>query len=154
MAETAFGDALAGGAILTGFCGTFLSFRIQREANYYRQVALNFVTREARDVPMGLSHFSAGFLILILASIANLFFGTALPLLGLSGLGGKWITMKLTAAGLFGGLALLVGYFWIELIHYNIVPKQLLHDTAEWKREGPIVIAFVVIAAGLFFLIW
>ena len=41
-AERFFAEVLSAGAILCGFCGTFLSFRIQREAGYYRQVAIDF----------------------------------------------------------------------------------------------------------------
>ena len=57
--ESFYTATLSAGAILTGFCGTFLSFRLQREANYYRQVALDFETREARDVFVDLTHFTA-----------------------------------------------------------------------------------------------
>jgi len=34
--------ALTAGAITSGFIGTFLAFRIQREAGYYRQVGAGF----------------------------------------------------------------------------------------------------------------
>lgn len=40
---------LQAGAILAGFCGTFLAFRIQREASYYRQPVADFDTGRAAD---------------------------------------------------------------------------------------------------------
>lgn len=66
-----YSSLLSAGAILAGFCGTFLAFRIQREANYYRQPALDFATGEARDVPIGLTHFTSGLLLLGIASICT-----------------------------------------------------------------------------------
>lgn len=76
---------IAAGAITIGFCGTFLSFRIQREANYYRQPALSFEHGKARDVLIGLSHFTNAFLLLILATLSSMVFGFPLPLLALIG---------------------------------------------------------------------
>ena len=48
---------LTAGAILTGFAGTFLQFRIQREASYHRQPAVSFEEANAKDVFIGLTHF-------------------------------------------------------------------------------------------------
>ncbi len=59
---------LSAGAILMGFYGTFLAFRIQREANYYRQPALDFGLSEARDVYIGLTHFSSSFLLIVMTT--------------------------------------------------------------------------------------
>jgi hypothetical protein len=143
MAENFFGDALAAGAILTGFCGTFLSFRIEREAEYHRKP-------DSQPDSVSLSHFSASFLILISASVITMIFGTALPLLGLSGVTSKWITIKLITAGLFAGLALIVGYFAVELVHYDIRFNKLRSDKEEWKREMPIVIVSFLLALSFF----
>jgi hypothetical protein len=79
-----FAASLSAGAILTGFCGTFLSFRIQREANYCRQPVLDFQSGTAKDVCIGLSHFSSSFLLLILASLLAVAFGFVSPLLALA----------------------------------------------------------------------
>jgi hypothetical protein len=157
MAENVFGDALAAGAILTGFCGTFLSFRIQREAEYHRKPSSQPDSKAGRAAHVSLSHFSASFLILISASVITMIFGTALPLLGLSGGASKWITIKLITAGLFAGLALIVGYFAVELVHYDIRFNKLRSDQEEWKREIPIAIVsfslalifFVVVCVAL-----
>ncbi len=85
MSTTFFESIVTAGAILSGFCGSFLTFRIQREAAYYRQPALDFATRKARDVEIKLTHFTAAFLILILATIICLLFGVVVPVLGIAG---------------------------------------------------------------------
>ena len=82
-----FAACLSAGAILTGFCGTFLSFRIQREATYYRQPVCDFASGKARDVAIGLSHFSSPFLLLILGTLLAAAFGFVCPLLAISGFG-------------------------------------------------------------------
>jgi hypothetical protein len=51
-----FESVLAAGAILSGFCGTFLSFRINRESNYYRQPALSYEEEKAKDIYIGRTH--------------------------------------------------------------------------------------------------
>jgi len=147
MPENVFGDALAAGAILTGFCGTFLVFKIQREADYHRR------PEEDTD-SASLSHFSASLLILLLACLLTTIFGTAFPLLGLSGIGKTWITMQLIAAGLLGSLVLISGYFAVELVHYEISLNKLSSDKTEWKREGPIILVAVLIAIVLFLAIY
>ena len=75
-----FATLLTAGAILSGFCGTFLAFRIQSEANYYRQPALSFERGEARDISIDLTHFTSAFLLLILATLCAVIFGFVLPL--------------------------------------------------------------------------
>jgi hypothetical protein len=150
LEETFFSGALTAGAILTGFCGTFLSFRIQREANYYRQPVVDFATETAKDVHVGLSHFSTSFLILIVATIVTMLFGTVLPLLALSGLLGNLITTKFVCSGILSGLALLGGYFWIELLHYNILSNRLLHDSAEWGGESLAAVISLLMTAIIF----
>jgi hypothetical protein len=152
-AQSFFSSVLSAGAILTGFCGTFLSFRIQREANYYRQPVVDFESGEAKDVLVGLTHFSSSFCILVVASLAAAFFGFLLPVLALSGAIGSAIWIKIVSGGLLSSLLLVIGYFWIELRHYNIVSNRLLHDRAEWGRQRTSLIAFAALAVGAFALI-
>ncbi len=75
-----YGSVTTAGAILAGFSGTFLSYRIQRESNYYRQVSIE--KGEARDVYIGLSHFTSSFLLIIFSTVLSLVFGFLLPLFG------------------------------------------------------------------------
>jgi hypothetical protein len=74
------GATLTTGAILAGFCGTFLSFRIQREAAYYRQPGDK---GEAKDE----THFTVSLALLLLTTICTAVFGIVFPLLALSGSG-------------------------------------------------------------------
>jgi hypothetical protein len=130
-----FPAALAAGAILTGFCGSFLAFRIQREASYHRQPAVDFNTGKAKDIVLGLSHFSSSFLMLILASLVTTVAGLVLPLLKMAGIAEKLITPGLVAGGLIAGLILVCGYFCVELVHYRVISNRLLYDTSEWGVE-------------------
>jgi hypothetical protein len=152
MADTQqfFSAALSAGAILTGFCGTFLSFRIQREANYHRQVAVDYEKGEGRDVLIGLSHFSSGFLMLIIASLVTIAFGLVLPLLSLVDVLGPVITPKIVAAGLLAAVTLICVYFWIELRHYEILTNQAeLGSQTVSVAVGSLiaVVIFVVVCA-------
>lgn len=147
--QTFFSAALSAGAILTGFCGTFLSFRIQREAAYHRQPALDYDEGDARDVYIGLSHFTSSFLVLILASLVTMGFGFVLPLFALAGLGGEFITVKMVAGGLVTALMLISGYFLVEMRHYHILSNKLLHDRAEWGRQNRFVAIFAFLAVVL-----
>jgi uncharacterized membrane protein HdeD (DUF308 family) len=141
-----FPAALSAGAILSGFCGTFLAFRLQREASYYRQVALDFERREARDIPIGLTHFTSALLLLILATICAATFGFIFPLLALHG--SDWFAARAgyVVGGMIGSLILLCAYFTDELIHYRIITGRLAHDAREWKSEWWLV-AIGVLAA-------
>jgi len=65
-----YSSVTTAGAILAGFSGTFLSFRIQRESNYYRQVSIE--RGEARDVYIGLSHFTSSFMLIICSTFCRL----------------------------------------------------------------------------------
>lgn len=135
---------LSAGAILTGFCGTFLSFRIQREANYHRQPALDFKTNQARDVFIGLSHFTSSFLLLIVATLLAVSFGFICPLLSLVG---AQIPPKIIVSGMVSSVVFVVGYFTCELVHYRILNRKLLNDPREWGRAWGVVTATVVLAA-------
>jgi hypothetical protein len=117
--EDFYAAALAGGAILTGFCGTFLSFRLQREAGYYRQVAVDFDSQAAKDIFVGLTHFTAPLLLLLVATLVSGFFGFAWPLLAMAEVMPG--NMPVIAAGETTALILLVGYFAGELSHYKII---------------------------------
>src|SRR5260370_7129474 len=79
---------LIAGAILTGFNGTFVSFRIQREANYYRQPVATFKegseSGRGQDAYIGLSHFTSSFFLIIVGALCSAIFGVLLPLLALS----------------------------------------------------------------------
>ncbi|NJC00235.1 hypothetical protein GGR63_000122 [Xanthomonas sp. 3272] len=143
-----FSASLAAGAILTGFCGTFLSFRIQREASYYRQPAVDFRTGKGRDVFIGLSHFTSSFLLLAVATLLAIVFGFALPLLALYGLN---VSRQAVVIGILNSLLFVCAYFVCEMVHYGILNRRLLHDRAEWGRSKGLVAATCLISGVLSF---
>lgn len=151
--QTFFSAALSAGAILTGFCGTFLSFRIQREAAYHRQPALDYEEGEARDVYIGLSHFTSSFLVLLVASLVTMVFGFIIPLFALAGFGGAFVTVPVVTGGLVAALVLISGYFLVEMRHYHILSNKLLNDRSEWGRQNGFVAICVFLAIVLFLLI-
>jgi hypothetical protein len=130
---------LTAGTVLTGFTGSFLQFRIQREANYYRQPALDFETGKAKDITIGLTHFSSSFLLLICAVVLEIIFGFCLPLLALADTRLSFLRPNLIVGGLLAALIILAGYFCAELVHYRILNTRLLHDKKEWGRQWPLV---------------
>lgn len=134
--STFFSAYLSAGAILAGFCGTFLSFRIQREASYYRQPALDFQSETARDVFMGLSHFTSSFLLLIIATLFAIIFGFVLPLLALYGLP---ISRQAVVIGMINAVVFVCSYFLCEMLHYRILNRRLLNDKSEWGRSSALV---------------
>jgi hypothetical protein len=140
-----FTSVISAGAILTGFAGTFLQFRIQREANYYRQPALSYEKSDAVDVYIGKSHFTSSFLLIMVATILALISGFTLPLLALADVL-SFATPKMVSSGLLASLVFLVGYFCAEMVHYGILNTSLLNDPDEWGREWKIVIATLIIA--------
>lgn len=147
-----FPSALSAGAILSGFCGTFLAFRLQREASYYRQVALDFERREAKDIFIGLTHFTRALLLLILATTCAAVFGFIFPLLALHG--SNWFAARsgYVVGGMIGSLILLFAYFADELVHYRIITGRLAQDAIEWKNEWWLVaIGIVAAIASLVF---
>jgi hypothetical protein len=111
--ETFYAAVLSAGAILTGFSGTFMQFRIQREANYYRQPVLSYVERgetgKAQDTYIGLTHFTASFLLIITATLVALTFGFVVPLLALAEIGPWPVTPRFVALGLLSALFPFVG---------------------------------------------
>lgn len=152
-----FSAALSAGSILTGFCGTFLSFRIGREAAYYRQPVLQYVPDKnvglAQDVPIGLTHFSSSFLILLIASLVTMGFGFILPLIALAGFGGDFVTVRIVTGGLVAAVMLISGYFLVEMQHYYILSNELVNDLKEKRRELWLVAVCMILAVGLFALI-
>jgi hypothetical protein len=146
MSTTFFESVIAAGAILTGFCGTFLAFRIQREAAYYRQPALDFPSGTAKDVFIGLTHFTAPFLLLILATICALVFGFLVPLFAIAGARNTLLSPALVVAGLVAAVILLMAYFCAELTHYRILSAALLHDVHEWRTGRAIVIVALILS--------
>jgi hypothetical protein len=125
---------IAAGAIVAGFCATFLQFRLQREATYYRK---------------GKQLFSSSFLLIILATLMALFFGVVLPLIRLSGIGQNLIRVQSVVAGLLDSIILLLFYFLDEFIHYNIFPIE----RKDWHRELPVVVAAMAVGV-LFPMFW
>jgi hypothetical protein len=142
-----FDAILSAGAILTGFCGTFLSFRIQREANYYRQPAPNAQGGQPGDVCYNLQQFSAAFLVLIAATLFCMYFGVAVPLLFFGGWGVLY-ERKTIVIGLLAGLVLVLAYFVIELVHYEIIRLKVRPSTIEWIF-GSLVIVAAIIAVSI-----
>ena len=142
--------ALAAGAVLSGFIGTFLAFRIQREANYHRQPVLDFHLTEARDVYIDLAHFSSSFLLIVLAALASIVFGVGWPLLALAHWAPAMTGPGPIAGGILGAVVLVAAYFLDELVHYRILSWRLVNDIAEWKSELAIVVGGVLLAALAF----
>ena len=128
------------GAILAGFCGTFLAIKIQREASYHRE--------PGGDNKTSLSHFTASLLVLVLATVWTSVFGVVLPL---SVLGGSRMSISpgLVTGGVFGGLVLLATYFVLELIHYKVfkIIEKDGKDQKAWKQETPYVVIGFLFAA-------
>jgi hypothetical protein len=143
-----FAIVIDAGAVLSGFCGTFLSFRIQREANYYRQPVLDYKTRRSRDVFIGMTHFTSSFFLLILATLGSLMFGVLIPLFAVAGSTWALAQTKLVVAGLVSVIILLVAYFFDELVHYRIINTNLINDAHEWGKELAIVIVALVASVG------
>ena len=151
--------ALTAGAIAIGFSGTFLQFRIQREANYYRQPVASFEKaislkkgegkpgeKAGTDAFVGLSHFSSSFLLIILGVLIQVVFGFCLPLMALANPNFAYTSPRVVAAGLVVGLVVVLGYFACELIHYQVLSNRLLNDEKEWGKEWPVVGMTLVLA--------
>jgi hypothetical protein len=139
-----FQDVINVGAILAGFCGTFLVFRIQREADYFRNPS---------EDNIGDQHFTSSFLLLILASLLILVIGVLFPLFFISGVRWSFLTAEIVVAGLLSALVLLVGYFVDELVHYEIILRKWRTEFEDWNREWPII-AFFGIASISVFIVW
>jgi hypothetical protein len=144
-----FESIIGAGAILSGFCGTFLAFRIQRESNYYRQPMVSFELEKGKDVFIGLTRFSPAFKLLVLGTCSAAVFGFLLPLLALAGC--TWIATKqrLVVAGLVGTVFLIGSYFLAELVHYQILNAKFLRGKREEGDESSVVYAGISVASLL-----
>jgi len=144
-----FESIIGAGAVLSGFCGAFLAFRIQRESNYYRQPAVSFELGEGKDVFIGRTCFSPAFKLLLFTTCCSSAFGFLLPLLGLAGW--TWIAAKqrLVVAGLIGTVLLIGTYFLAELVHYQILNARLLRGKRKKGDESRVVYGGLVIASLL-----
>lgn len=137
----AFSDMLSAGAIIAGFGATFLAFRVQREAEFYRLPGHTQFNEQ---------HFTTSFLLIIVATSVAVLAGVVIPLLALQGLAPACVTPRVAASGLLGSIVLMVGYFFDELVHYRIIFgdwRSRLDD--EWQRETPILCGSLVIAIGV-----
>jgi len=140
-----FSAVMTAGSIISGFCGTFLSFRIQREANDFRT---------GKDGVISKQQFSISLILIILATIISLLVGVIFPLIALVKSNITWLTTRLVVSGLISGIILLVGYLFNELFHYRMLfqkywPEIEMKD--EWKRESPILVIFVVLSVLFFY---
>lgn len=142
-----FSDMLSAGAIIAGFGATFLAFRVQREAEFYRVPG---------QEPFNKQHFTTSFFLIIAATSVAVVAGVVLPLLALQELAPPWVTPRVAVSGLLGSIVLIVGYFVDELVHYRIILgewRSRLDD--EWKRETPILYGTLIIAtAVIIFVNW
>lgn len=137
--EAFFESVIKAGAIIAGFCGTFLAFRIQREANFYHSPG---------NQPENEQHFTSSFLLIILATILSLVSGFLTPLLYISGRRWSFLTPDVVVAGLVAALVLLAGYFADELVHYRLI-APLRTGWAEWRREALVWVTSLAIAVLL-----
>lgn len=144
MGADFFADVIAAGAILGGFAATFLVFRIQREADYYRNPSQGKINQQ---------QFTSSFALILLATVVTIAVGVVAPLLTLVHLKPRWITPPVVVGGLFAGLALMAGYFFDELVHYRIVLRYWRAEYTEWRREWPIMVISFLIAVALFVLV-
>lgn len=157
-ANNFFSAVISAGAILAGFCGTFLAFRIEREASYYRQPGDNDQNPEGSGIANkshNLTHFTSSLLLLILATVVSIFFGVLIPLFALAN-PLLWVAqVPLVVAGLVAAIVLVLGYFLDELVHYHVF-KFLKNTSDEWKRESPVwfgtILGAVVAGSCTYFL--
>jgi hypothetical protein len=131
-----YAAVLNAGTILWGFCGTFLAFRLQREAAYFRQPVADYNAKSGRNVLIGEQHFRLPFIVLGIATISSAVFGFALPLLGLSGAISPYIKPNIIVRGLLASLGLILLYFILELFHYEIIGRKKLTKDLKNKQES------------------
>jgi hypothetical protein len=136
--EKFYEAALTAGAILSGFIGTFLNFRIEREASYFRS---------PQGTMRNQQHFTSSFFLIITSAICSVVFGIVLPLFALAQ-GDRFAVSPATIlAGIIGSLVVVGANFFDELFHYEIICKP---DCEGWKRELWIVVGGVLLAACAF----
>lgn len=130
---TFFSAVISAGAIIAGFCASFLSFRIQREAAYFRQPVSSSSPDRGKDSYVGLTHFTSSMLLLLFATVLSLLFGVVLPLFALGGFRPP-VRVAVVVAGVVSSLVVLIGYFADEIVHYRIY-QVLPSDRREWKKR-------------------
>jgi hypothetical protein len=141
--------ALTAGAILSGFNGTFMAFRIQREANYYRQPVLDFQEAQGKDVWLGLSRFNSSLLLIILGTLCSMIFGVFWPLAALAHCHLFMSGPAPILAGIVASGTLVAAYFLDEIIHYEILKLSwpgFRSDLRSWRREWWIVVVGILLA--------
>ncbi len=145
--------ALTAGSILSGFIGTFLSFRIQRESNYYRQPFMYRETEKTKSesVHVGQSQFPSSLLLVILGAVCAVLFGVFFPLSAVAGWGPLTLRPPTILAGIVASLVLVAAYFLNELTHYEILKlPRLRQDLARWsKSDVALVVGGILLAALL-----
>lgn len=120
--EVFYQAALTAGAILSGFIGTFLNFRIQREADYFRS--------PGSDIG-GQQHFTSSFFLIIVSAACSVVFGVVLPLFALAKGNLRYAVSPATIlSGIVAALVIAGAYFFDELIHYQIL---FTRDGAKWR---------------------
>ncbi len=101
---TFYSAMLTVASILAGFYGTFLSFRLQREAQFFRN------RRQQHTTP--------SLLVLVMGIVMLGWFGIWQPL---SFFAGRVVSQESTIRGVVTALLLGVAYFVLELLHYEIL---------------------------------
>jgi hypothetical protein len=120
-----YGSVLSAGSIIAGFCGLFLLFRIQREADFLRQPGKLHYQQ----------HFTSSMFLIILATICAFVFGVWFPLLGLAGSPCPLLHPPVIVGGLIGASLLLAAYVLDELVHYEILfPPSQRHRLSDPAR--------------------
>jgi len=127
-----FTSAIQAGAILAGFCGTFLAFRIQREAEFYRTPEKSYKQQ----------WFSIAFILIIFGTLVSVIFGVVFPLLKLANICPS-ISPSVVVGGFFAAIILIAGYFLVELLHYHLFDRF----DREWQREVPVAGITIFLAA-------
>jgi hypothetical protein len=135
--------ALAGGAVLSGFIGTFLSFRIAREANYYSQPVFDCKQQKWKSAEINLSHFPPSLLLIILSWVGSTLFGLLCPLWALARRSPS-PSPALIFAGILSSIILVAAYFLVEMVHYRMFRFK-------WGSEWGLVMCFLLLSILLGF---
>jgi hypothetical protein len=144
--EQFFRDIIGSGAILAGFCATFLVFRIQREADFYR------TANDPKGTERNEQHFTSSFLLIIFGTLAALCGGFLIPLLFLAGVQCFLLSPRVSVAALLASTVLIAGYVCNELVHYHITEKA----DPDWRAEKKVWLSTLLVAVlvGLLWLLF
>lgn len=147
--ENFYDASLAAGAILSGFIGTFLNFRIQREAMYYRQPVLEWNNDNpggrAKDVFVDRSRFPLSLVVILLGALVSILYGVFLPLSALAHWNLCAVSPATILAGLVASIVLVATYFCVEMLHY----KMFRVDRTSWANESWMAVIGISGAAAL-----